>query len=122
MNVPSSNDERIPFEFNGKQKAQMEALSARDARLVGMYFGAQMVLDNLNNAESLAQACHRLRDLMEEIPRRYEGIPAPEQLPKMGDKVRGLAEKRKRIALEGKTAAERVLEFARPSQTFRNQS
>src|SRR4029077_18363670 len=81
-------DGRRPFALDGRQKTLVEALSEKDARLGQMYVGALMVLENQGNPESLAQACHSLRELMEKIPRWYEAVPAPEQVPRLNDRVR----------------------------------
>jgi hypothetical protein len=83
-------DGRRPFALDGRQKTLVEALSEKDARLGQMYVGALMVLENQDNPESLAQACHSLRELMEKIPRWYEAVPAPEQVPRLNDRVRAL--------------------------------
>lgn len=93
MDKPGPNDTRRPFELDGRQKGLVEALSKKDIRLGEMYRGALIVLGNPDNPESLAQACHSLRELMEKIPTWYEAVPAPEQVPRLTDRVRALEKK-----------------------------
>lgn len=90
MEMPEPIERPRPIELTGAQKALVEALSEKDRRLADMYIGALMALRLPSNPESLAQACHSLRELMEKIPRWYERVPAPEQLPRMNDKVSAL--------------------------------
>lgn len=88
--TPTENG-KFKFELSGTQTAFLEALSQKDGRLAEMYLGALIVLEDQNNPDKLAQACHSLRELMEKIPRWYEAVPAAEQLPTLGVKVRELA-------------------------------
>lgn len=92
-------DAQAPLELGGRQRVLAEALSEKDPRLAWMYLGALTALEGSGNPDAVAQACHSLRELMEKIPRWYPDIavPAPEQLPRMNDKVRALSEKWKRM-------------------------
>jgi hypothetical protein len=83
-------DARPPFELSGRQRDLAEALSKKDPRLAAMYLGALTVVEGSGNPDALAQACHSLRELMEKVPTWYASVPAPEQLPRMGDKVSAL--------------------------------
>jgi hypothetical protein len=93
---------RRPLELTGSQKTLAKALSDKDLRLGEMYRGALIAFANSDNPESLAQACHSLRELMEKIPQWYEAVPAPEQLPRLNDKVSALEEKWKRMIAKTK--------------------
>lgn len=93
LDTTGPTDSRRPFELTGSQKALVKALSEKDIRLGEMYTGALMALENSDNPESLVQACHSLRELMEKIPQWYETVPAPEQLPRLNDKMHALEQK-----------------------------
>jgi len=66
-------------------------------RIVFAALGALTALDSSGNPDALAQACHSLRELMEKVPLWYATVPAPERLPRMGDKVRALEGKWKQM-------------------------
>ncbi len=90
VNGKTLSDGQAPFELSGRQRVLAEALSEKDLRLAAMYLGALTALAGSGNPDALAQACHSLRELMEKVSAWYASVPAPEQLPRMDDKVRAL--------------------------------
>jgi hypothetical protein len=90
VNGQTPSDARAPFELSGRQRVLADALSEKDPRLAAMYLGALTALDGSGNPDALAQACHSLRELMEKVSTWYASVPAPERLPRLGDKVSAL--------------------------------
>jgi hypothetical protein len=65
-------------------------LAEKDDRLAQMYLGALHVLEQKANPESLVQAAHSIRELMEKTP-RYLDLPVDQNLPSLKQRVQTVA-------------------------------
>lgn len=75
---------KIAFPLNVHQQQVYEALFKKTPVCAGMYFGAIKVLSDSDNPESLPQAAHSLRELMEKIG-PFLGVAIQDQQLKKGE-------------------------------------
>lgn len=77
--IPSSNGP-FPksFQLSRQQRILHQALMREDQRLAGMYLGALLVLEHIENPENVVMAAHSLRELLEKLP-MYLDLPVTRQ-------------------------------------------
>ena len=75
-----------------RRLARMDSsTSGGGRRLAGMYLGAKMVRRQEDNPERFAQAAHSIRDLIDELPKRFPQVPIFDY-PDLISRVRKLVE------------------------------
>lgn len=85
-------DERISFD--GQQQALLRVLMDMSEDIANMYIGALMARQAEHNPDHLSQACHSLRELIDNVP-KYFDVPV-ESAGRLGDHVSALITRWKR--------------------------
>jgi hypothetical protein len=104
-------------ELTGAQSALVRALLEKNESVAMMYVGAIRARAATNNPDHLSQACHSIRELIDNLPKYFE-VPV-EPSGRLGDRVNALADrwqKEKRV----KNNSEEVISegFAKQLEKF----